>query len=64
MKVLRDVGLGFGRADFPESRDLGFANPQWRLVRSSNSITVIDAQKCYSILPAFDCGCVQVYSRI
>ena len=54
VKILENVGLGFGRADFPQSCDRGFAAPEYRLVRSSNSITVIGAQKCYSILLAFD----------
>src|SRR4030095_4359556 len=54
MKVLTNVGLGFCRAEFSYSRDLGFVTPQCRLARASNSITVIGAQKCYSILLAFD----------
>ena len=54
MKVRGNVGLGFVRANFPSSRDLGFAAPECSLVRASNSITVIGAQKCYSILLAFD----------
>ena len=48
VKVLGNVGLGFVRANFPSSRD------ECLLVRASNSITVIGAQKCYSILLAFD----------
>jgi hypothetical protein len=48
MKVPGNVGLGFGRADFPSSRDVDFAAPECRLVRASNSITVIGAQKCSS----------------
>ena len=52
MKVPGNVELVFDRV--PLSRDLGFAAPECRLVRASNSITVIGAQKCYSILLAFD----------
>jgi len=51
VKVLGNVRLGFGR---PSSRDVGFATPQCRLARCSNSITVIGAQKRYSILLVFD----------
>ena len=54
MKVPGNVELVFDRANFPLSRDLGFAAPECRLVRASNSITVIGAQKCCSILLAFD----------
>ncbi len=53
MNVPRNVELDFDRANFPLSRDLGFAAPECRLVRASNSITVIGAQKCLFYL-AFD----------
>jgi hypothetical protein len=60
MKVPGNVGLGFGRADFPSSRDLGFAGPESRLVRASISITVIGAQKCLFYLACFRCDCARV----
>src|SRR5262245_45546903 len=55
MKVLRKVELGFGRADFPYSRDPGFAAPECRLVPASNSITVIGTQKCLFYPACFRC---------
>jgi hypothetical protein len=61
VKVLGNVGLGFVRANFPSSRDVGFAAPECRLVRASNSITVIGAQKCsfYLACLRYDCARVQ-----
>src|SRR5215510_12556677 len=59
MKVLRKVELGFGRADFPYSRDPGFAAPECRLVPASNSITVIGAQKCLFYLACFRYDCAR-----
>src|SRR4030095_1114500 len=64
MKVTRPVGLGFGRAIFPSSLDLGFAAPECRLVRASNSITVIGAQKCLFYLAWFRCDCARVKRNI
>ena len=60
MKVTRNAGLGFGRADFPSSRNFGFAAPECRLVRASNSITVIVAQKCLFYLARFPCDGTRV----
>src|SRR4030095_17221624 len=64
MKVTRTVGLGFGRANLPSSRDLGFAAPECRLVRPSNSITVIGAQKCLFYLAWFRCDYARVKRNI
>ena len=55
MKVPGNVELVFDHANFPLSRELGLAAPECRLVRASNSITVIGAQKCLFYLACFRC---------
>src|ERR1051326_4364767 len=52
MKVPGNV-RGFDCANFPSSRDLGFAAAECRLVRASVSITVTGAKKCLFYLGCF-----------